>query len=88
MRSSTRRSSARAHKCATDIRRSDNVVDLAQHRAPRTAAADRNSSLHVAIDADGFLHCESHIRCEDADRFVDVLLLMLLKAREARAGLE
>ena len=76
------------HKCDADIRRSDNVIDLSQQRARSTAAADRNSSLRITIDADGFLHYESHIRCQDADHIIDVLLLMLLKAREARAGLE
>jgi len=71
--------------------RADNVVDLRSYRAkasrhPRlTVADDRSTQISIAIDAEGFLDYESHIRSEDADRVTDVLLLMIVRARQACA---
>jgi hypothetical protein len=63
-----------------------NVINLAHHRAQRRPAAARCTSLRVDIDADGRLHHECCIRSEHADHLTDVLLLLLLRAREARQG--
>jgi hypothetical protein len=82
MLSQTRRSAALA-RTTSDIHRPANVIDLAHHRAQRRPAAAR-TSVRVDIDADGFLDYEINIRREDSDRIVDVLLLALLEAREAR----
>jgi hypothetical protein len=87
VRSSTRRSADRPRRNGdTHIRRSDNVIDLSRHRAQRRPLDNRSTKIRVDIDADGFIDYEINVCREDADRVTDVLLMALLKAREARSG--
>jgi hypothetical protein len=86
MLSQTCRSAALARTTGdTEIHRPENVADLERYRERRSASDDRCTSLCIGIDGDGLLTYESHIRCEDADRITDALLLMLIEVREARA---
>lgn len=49
-----------------------------------TAAVARRSYVSISVDADGHIDFESEVEPHDAEKMTDVLLLMLLKAREAR----
>jgi hypothetical protein len=42
------------------------------------------SFVSISVDVEGHIDFESEVEPEHADKMTDVLLLMLLKAREAR----
>lgn len=59
------------------------VVGSANPRRRKKKAIRASSHVMIAVNDDGFIEVESEFAPKDADRMVDVLLVMLVKARRA-----
>jgi hypothetical protein len=59
------------------------LVDSAGQRNRKKKVIQASSHVMIAVNADGFIEVDSEFAPKDADRMVDALLVMLVKARRA-----
>jgi hypothetical protein len=59
------------------------VVGSAGPRQRKKKVMPASSHVMIAVNADGYIEVDSEFAPKDADRMVDALLVMLVKARRA-----
>jgi hypothetical protein len=78
-KSGDRRAAVAAVMSDSTTRASARLYDI------KSAVSRRSSYVTISVDAAGHLNYDSEVDPEHAERMVDALLLMLVKARQASA---